>query len=101
MNSAEQMDYKHVAPSDEEIQHTISFIRKKLDEPGFDSAEIKSGYEAAVNILENQVKSADQFPSHLMADKSKAIAILLSATRCDGSWSGSLVWFSKMLTAAS
>ena len=76
MNSAEQMDYKHVAPSDEEIQHTISFIRKKLDEPGIDSAEIKSGYEAAVNILENQTRDPDQLPSHLVADKSKAIAIL-------------------------
>ena len=76
MNSAEQKDYEHATPSDEEVQEIISVVRFKLDKLKPDNQEIKSGYEAAVDILKKQIKNPEHIPPHLTANKSKAIAIL-------------------------
>ena len=79
MNSAEQKDFEHVTPSNEEIRETISFISKKLDVPEMGLLEnepFKEGYSAAIKVLTNDIRTYEMLSQNLTTLGGKAIAIL-------------------------
>ncbi|MCE7043593.1 hypothetical protein [Dyadobacter sp. CY312] len=79
MNSAEQKEYEHATPSEDQIEETIQMVSRKLQHPITNRDEnigLKNGYREAIKILAGNIRSYDKIDLMLEAGLPLSIAVM-------------------------